>query len=182
MAGSEEWGRVGVLTPPDVADRSDLDAFCRREYVRLVGMMGLYCGDGHLAEDLTQEALARLCRHWADLPTDEDARRWVTRVAMNLAKTSFRARSGRQRILDHYGASIAAPASPSAERSSALAVRAAVARLPERQRRVVILRYFCDMPVAEVSSLMGCPEGTVKSLTSLAVTSLRRSGLEFTDD
>lgn len=160
---------------------AELAVFCRRDYPRLVGMIGLYCGDRDLAEDIAQEALARLCRHWPDLPSEADAARWVTRVAMNLAKSSLRTKATRKRIIDRFGPTLAST-TVDTESATALAVRAAVARLPERQRRVIILRYFCDLAVAEVAVVMRCSEGTVKSLTSLAVASLRRAGLEFDDD
>ena len=38
----------------------DLAAMCEREHPRLVGMLGLYCGDRDAAEDLAQDALVRL--------------------------------------------------------------------------------------------------------------------------
>ena len=44
-----------------------------------------------------------------------------------------------------------------------------------RQRTALIFRYFVDLPVQEVALLMECPEGTVKTLTSKAVASLRQS-------
>jgi RNA polymerase sigma factor (sigma-70 family) len=143
-------------------------------------MLGLYTGDVDLAEELAQEALARLCRHWDRLPTTEDAERWVTRVALNLAKSTFRSRAARRRILERYGHALAGRPDPG-DSASALAVRAAVSKLPERQRRVLVLRYFADLPVAEVADVMGCPEGTVKSLTSQAIALLRRAGLEVSD-
>lgn len=56
-----------------------------------------------------------------------------------------------------------------------LAVRAAVADLPERQRAALVLRYYVDLPVAEVADVLGCAPGTVKSLTHKAVEGLRRA-------
>jgi RNA polymerase sigma factor (sigma-70 family) len=53
------------------------------------------------------------------------------------------------------------------------ALLGAMARLPQRQRACVVLRYFEDLPVGEVAALLGCSEGTVKSQTSRALTSLR---------
>jgi RNA polymerase sigma factor (sigma-70 family) len=175
-------GRAADVTSR-AGDERDFDALCRREHRRLVGMLGLYCGDVDLAEELTQEALARLCRRWATLPSDDDASRWLTRVALNLAKSSFRTRATRRRILDRYGASLVSTSRADREDVDvrALAVRRAVAALPDRQRRAIILRYFCDLPIAEVAVLMPCAEGTVKSLTSQAVARLRSSGLEFND-
>lgn len=173
-----EVGNESSAALPD--DR--LDQFCHREHRRLVGMLGLYCRDVDLAEELSQEALARLCRHWSKLRSEEDASRWLNRVAFNLAKSSFRARAARRRILDRYGHTLAATTATPGVEAGALAVRAAVAQLPDRQRQVVILRYFCDLPIAETALVMRCPAGTVKSLTSQAVAGLRLAGLEVSDD
>ncbi len=162
-------------------DNAALSAFCRREHADLVGMIGLYCGDGDLAEDLVQEALVRLCRRWSVLASEGDAGRWVRRVAFNLAKTNFRTRATRRRILDRYGPTMAAT-TVVGPTPTALAVRRAVSVLPDRQRQAVILRYFCDLSVADVAVSMNCAEGTVKSLTSQAVAGLRGAGLEFDDD
>jgi RNA polymerase sigma factor (sigma-70 family) len=159
-----------------------LDQFCHREHRRLVGMLGLYCGDADLAEELAQEALVRLCRHWSKLNSEEDAPRWLNRVAFNLAKSSFRTKAARRRILDRYGHTLAAAAAAPGVGARELAVRSAVANLPDRQRQVVILRYFCDLSVAETALVMRCPAGTVKSVTSQAVAGLRRAGLEVSDD
>jgi RNA polymerase sigma factor (sigma-70 family) len=169
------------FTPTVVVAADDLDDLCRRQYPRVLGMLGLYCGDRDLAEELTQEALARLCRQWPKLPSAQDAERWLTRVAFNLAKSTFRSRAARRRVTEHYGRDMAL-SSRHDEPATALAVRAAVAELPERQRRVLILRYFCDLPVGEVALRMRCAEGTVKSLTAHAIAQLRLVGLEVTDD
>ena len=52
-------------------------------------------------------------------------------------------------------------------------VAAAVARLPIRQRQVVVLRFFEDLSVAQTARLLRCSEGTVKSYTARAVAQLR---------
>jgi RNA polymerase sigma factor (sigma-70 family) len=57
--------------------------------------------------------------------------------------------------------------------AAVLAVRAAVARLPSRQRIAVVLRYFADLPVRDVAELMRIAEGTVKALTAQAIANLR---------
>ncbi|MBT8099272.1 MAG: RNA polymerase sigma factor, partial [Gammaproteobacteria bacterium] len=61
-------------------------------------------------------------------------------------------------------------------------VREFVARLPERQREVVVLRIFEDLSVKEAAKLMGCREGTVKALLHKATASLRiavdKAGIE----
>jgi RNA polymerase sigma factor (sigma-70 family) len=58
-----------------------------------------------------------------------------------------------------------------------VAVRAAVAALPPRQRAAIVLRYFADLSVRVTAAVMGCAEGTVKALTSKAISALRARGL-----
>lgn len=158
----------------------DLATFCRDQYPQLVGMLGLYCGDRDLAEELTQEALARVCRNWPQLAAMDAPQRWAARVAFNLAKSTFRSRAARARVLERYGSALSGGVNGS-DLDTVLAVRAAVARLPERQRRALILRYFVDLSVAEAAWVMECPEGTIKTLTFEAIAALRRAGLEVTD-
>jgi RNA polymerase sigma-70 factor (ECF subfamily) len=179
-----EWpvGSVEAAEPRPVgrSDALDLDLFCRNLYPQLVGMIGLYCADRDLAEELAQEALARACRHWSQVAALDAPEHWVTRVAFNLAKSTFRSRSVRRRVLERYGPSLDRAAGAS-DVDSVLAVRVAVAGLPERQRRALILRYFADLSVADVACLMKCPEGTVKTLTRQAIEGLRHAGLEASD-
>jgi RNA polymerase sigma factor (sigma-70 family) len=54
-----------------------------------------------------------------------------------------------------------------------LAMLAALARLPARQRAVIVLRYYEDRTEADTARLLGCSVGTVKSQTSAALTRLR---------
>ena len=174
---------VDALGPQrrEVAATGDLSVFCQQQYGRILGLLGLYCGDRDLAEELTQETLARVCRRWPRLAESEDPERWVTRVAFNLAKSSFRSRSTRRRVVERYGHSLVS-SDCQADVAAVLAVRAAVAQLPDRARRAVILRYFTDLSVADAAAVMRCPEGTVKTLTYEAIKQLRRAGLDVADD
>lgn len=165
------------MTSEDVGTevrRDERADFCRAEHPRLVGSMSLYTGDAALAEELAQEALARACRQWSQVSVMAAPGAWVHRVAINLANSHFRRllleRRARQRIVDSQRT-----ADPDV--ASAVAVRTAVAALPRRQRTAIVLRYFLDLPVKDVAAAMGCREGTVRALTSQAITALRRTHL-----
>lgn len=67
---------------------SDFRGFCRAEYPRLVGSLRLACGgDGHVAEDIAQEALTRLYRNWTTVASGSAPRAWVYKVALNLLRS-----------------------------------------------------------------------------------------------
>jgi RNA polymerase sigma factor (sigma-70 family) len=150
-----------------------LEEFCREQWGRLVGALYLYVGDRHLAEELAQETLVRAVQHWEDVARADSPSAWAHRVAFNLAKSQFRRRFAHRRARSRMGVI----ARPEPDLASAMAVRAAVAELPEPQRRALVLRYFADLPLREVAAVMNCPENTVKSHVRRAIEALRGAGL-----
>jgi RNA polymerase sigma factor (sigma-70 family) len=154
---------------------SELEEFCRRESLRLVGALTLYTGDVQLAEELTQETLTRVAQAWGKVSRMDAPGVWAYRIALNLARSHFRRMRVARRVqaqLAGAGSAVSAP-----DTAEALAVRSAVAALPERLRRALILRYWFDLPVADVADAMGCPPNTVKTLTRRAVAALREAHL-----
>jgi RNA polymerase sigma-70 factor (sigma-E family) len=150
-----------------------LEEFCAREWPRLVGLLGLYTGDRDLAEDLAQETLARLCRDWPKVSQLDAPGSWTYRVAFNLARSHFR----RLRVRRRPRPAMWARESDPEDTALRLAVRDAVAQLPERQRATLVLRYFADLSVRDVATVLGCAEGTVKAQTSAAIEALRHAGI-----
>jgi RNA polymerase sigma-70 factor (ECF subfamily) len=82
-------------------------------------------------------------------------------VAINLATDSRRRVRRRLAVLAQLDAEAAAVVPPISV--DGLAVAAALATLPRRQRQVVVLHYLLDLPVREVASQLSMPVGTVKS-------------------
>ena len=152
----------------------ELIAFCRREHGRIVGLLSLYCGDAALAEELAQDALARVCRDWRRVRRMEHPEAWASRVAVNLANSFFRRRAAERRARERLAAQPEPPATQP-DTALVLSVRQAVAALPPRQRTALLLHYFCDLPFAQVADLMGSPEPTVKSLARRGIARLRSS-------
>lgn len=152
----------------------DLAAFCEREHQRLVGLLALYVGDAHTAEELAQDALVKLCQHWPRVRRMANPTAWLTSVGMNLARSMFRRRAAGRRAMARHGGP---DRTPPADTAAVLAIRTAVSELPPRMREAVIHRYFLGRSVAETAEAMGCAQGTVKALAHKAVRALRAAGL-----
>lgn len=112
---------------------ADLTAFCEREYPRLVGALDLYCGDRAVAEEVAQEALLRACRDWPKVSAMGSPGGWTHRVAVNLATSHFRRRQAERRATDRLAARPELE-DGAADPADVLAVRAAIARLPDTSR------------------------------------------------
>jgi RNA polymerase sigma-70 factor (sigma-E family) len=154
-----------LTAPPDLA------FFCRDQHPQLVGMLGLYCGDRAVAEELAQEALARACRDWTRVRSNDNPAAWVRRVAMNLANSYYRRKSAERRANARLQARPAGGVRPDLDR--AVMLRQAIARLPRRQRAALVLHYYVDLTYAEVADFMGVPVSTAKMLAHRGLTRLR---------
>jgi RNA polymerase sigma factor (sigma-70 family) len=95
---------------------------------------------------------------------------WTFRVALNLANSYWRRLAAERKAKARLGGH-APHADP--DPAEAVAVRQALARLPKKQRSVLVLRFWADLSVREVAETMGIPEGTVKTVTRRALKRLR---------
>lgn len=172
-----------ATAPSAATSRDALADFCRAEQPKLVGTLTLYTGDRHLAEELAQDAIVRVIVNWREVSRLKSPAAWAHRVALNLANSWFRRSLARRRAVDRLHARPARDGH-TADTTTNLALREAVAALPPRQRTALILRYYADLTPPEVAKIMSCKEGTVWALVHQAIDSLRKTpGFEkVTDD
>jgi RNA polymerase sigma-70 factor (sigma-E family) len=157
----------------EASGEQELAVFAAREHTRLVALLTLQVGDVYTAQELSQDAIARLCQHWTRVRKMDNPQAWLTRVALNLATSRLRRRLAERRASQRF-MQTAGPAEPPQDEAAAIAIRDVLKSLPPRQRTVLVLRFYEDLSVSDTAVLMGCAEGTVKSLTSKAVAGLRR--------
>ena len=151
-------------------DERALGALVDRHAVRLHAHLVRACGSRDDADDLLQETWVRVARGARTYRTGRPVRPWLYGIASNLANDWWRRRAVRAR------AAASAPAEPAPrgpEPAETLALRERVARLPERQREVVWLRYFAGLDEGEMAEALGIPRGTVKSRLHGAIRALQ---------
>ena len=129
----------------------------------------LLCGDWHMADDLVSTALVKLLRHWRRISVMEQPDAYVRRMLLR-AWLDEKRRPWRR---EHATAVLPDRATAVADSAERLTILAHLAELPPRRRAVLVLRYFCDLSVAETAEALGCSEGTVKSQTARALDALR---------
>ena len=124
-------------------------------------------------ENIAQEAFVRMHRRWGQLREPDKALAYLRRTVANLAMSRLR----HLKVTRKHP--IPAPTDVVSAETSALtglrhsALWRGVEKLPRRQRQVVVLRYWLDLDVAEVASLLGIAPGTVRATTSHALARLR---------
>jgi RNA polymerase sigma factor (sigma-70 family) len=141
----------------------DLDLLYRGRRQAMIGLARLLTGSFEVAEELVQEAFLKL-QLVGSVPQNPE--NYLRSIVTNLARGHLRRlRLERTRRPETR---IVVPA-PEVDETWA-----AVCRLPFRQRAVVALRYYEDLPETEIAQVLGCRLGTVKSSHHRALASLRR--------
>lgn len=134
---------------------------------RLTGSVRLIARNDHDAEDALATALARAWDHLRRGKPIESLEGWVFVVASNELR-----RAARRRLRERDDP-VAASSTEMHPDLGFAALGDAVRALPARQRTTVVLRYWFDLPVAEIARTMGVAEGTAKALLHQARTALR---------
>jgi RNA polymerase sigma-70 factor (sigma-E family) len=134
----------------------------------------LLTGDAHLAQDLVQTALERIWARWERVSRVENLDGYVYRVLFRLHVGARRRRWSGEVPTPLVGEHRQAESDAHEDAVDRLTLLAMLARLPRRQRAVVVLRFYLDLSEAQAAEALGCRVGTVKSQSARALASLRR--------
>ncbi|MFF8596612.1 SigE family RNA polymerase sigma factor [Streptomyces sp. NPDC015220] len=155
------------------ARAGEFDEFVTARWSALLHLARLLTGgDRHRAEDLVQESLVKLWFVWPKV-AQEAPEAYVRKVMARASARSARRRWWGERPVEQV------PETPAVGDVSATVVErsrleAALARLPSRQRAVVVLRYYQDLSERQVAEALGCPVGTARSHAARGVARLRQ--------
>jgi RNA polymerase sigma-70 factor (sigma-E family) len=131
----------------------------------------LLTGDRALAEDLVQEAFVRFVGRLHFLRDPDAFGGYLYRTIVNLSKNHFRRRSVERAYLARQSSTDVAM---DPDVSTYETMRAALLSLPIRQRAAIVLRYYEDLPEAQIADIIGCRPATVRTLVARGLEALRR--------
>ena len=174
-------GAATACAPPDCAlasprqvgaavDEAEFDAFYQRSFVRLVGQLYAMTGDFAEAQDVVQEAFVRAWDRRDQLAAAEHPEAWVRTVAWRLAVSRWRRAQNALTAWRRHGP----PPDVDAPEVHNVALVAALRRIPEAQRRVIVLHHLCDLSVEQIAAETRAPTGTVKAQLSRGRAALRQ--------
>ena len=153
------------------------DEFISARLGALVRYATVVTCDPHLGEDITQEVLVRAHARWGRIGGLDAPEQYVKRMVVNEFLSWRRRRAASlvplaRESLDALAVPVPDPTAARDERDLMLR---AIATLPPRQRAAVALRYYEDLDDEQIAELLGCRTGTVRSLISRALATLRGS-------
>jgi RNA polymerase sigma-70 factor (ECF subfamily) len=127
--------------------------------------------DPDLAKDAVQEASVRAWRKLGNVRTDTSVRPWFLGIVANQCREQMRGRWWRMiRIAEPHRTASELPEDSAIRR---IQLRAALMKLGERERRVLILRVYLDLPWADVAAASGVTEAGARTRYYRAIDRLR---------
>jgi len=134
----------------------------------------LLCGDWHRAEDVVSTAIVKLYVAWrrvacADNP-DAYARQVVVRTWLDEVRRPWRRELPVEMVPDEPSGHADTTADATVRRAD---LGLLLAKMPARQRAVLVLRFYDDLSVERTAEILGCTRGAVMTLTSRALGTIR---------
>lgn len=153
------------------ADEAEFKAYAAARMRDLRRTAFLLCGDWHHADDVVQTVFTKLYINWDKVQRHDRLDGYVHTMLVRATFDRRRRLSWRREL-----SSAQPPETPTATAASVedrLVLVEALAKMPPRQRAVVVLRFWQDLDVTETAHLLGCTEGTVKSQSARGLAKLR---------
>lgn len=166
MTGIEESSLLPFTTAPSVEGRprdEAVEALFRSEYAGLLRLAYRIVGDRYAAEDVVMEAFTSLYRHWSGMRRSSAPLPYLRSAVILGSRTVIR-----QLVRDRTRRPVWDVGRPDPSSEAAIAGREAdclaeaVRTLPDRQREVIVCRYYLELSEAETAQLLGLAVGSVK--------------------
>jgi len=152
-------------------DEAEFKAYAAARMRELRRTAFLLCGDWHHADDVVQTVLTKLYLNWTKVQQRDRLDAYVRTMLVRATFDRRRKLSWRREV-----SSAALPEAPSRASGNVedrLLLFDALAKMPPRQRAVVVLRFWEDLDVAETAAVLDCSQGTVKSQSARGLAKLR---------
>lgn len=155
-------------------NRDDFETLVERHQQSLHAFVMGYLRDPDAADEIVQMSFVRAYTNLAHFRGEASFRTWLHQIALNLCRAEWKQRHRAAQVsMDDIPEPADPGADPAAGSGSAAQLRVLVERLPPRQRSVLSLRIYADMPFKEIARALGITENSAKVNFHHAVTRFR---------
>ncbi|GCD91526.1 hypothetical protein NLS1_35320 [Nocardioides sp. LS1] len=151
-------------------DEEDFRAYASLRWTRLVRAAAFLGNDREQAEELAQDVLLKVYLSWDKVMGARSPDAYVNRILLNASRQSSRAR--RRRGMPYVVLPETATEDCTSNLDTSVVLREAIRRLRRQHRELIALRFYAELSLAEISEVLGIPEGTTKSRLSRALDAL----------
>ena len=190
MTSAEVGPKVTVANPTDAelvesclaGRRESFDVLVERHQRHVYQLCYRFVGNHEDASDLTQDVFVRAYRALRNFKGEASLGTWLYRIGVNVCLNKVGAKTPKPDSLDPLLAAsderIASPGESASDAvlraERAVQVRAAIARLPKKQRATLILRIYHELPHEEIAGILGSSVGAVKANFFHALNNLKK--------
>ncbi|MFQ6043414.1 MAG: RNA polymerase sigma factor [Candidatus Poribacteria bacterium] len=177
MIPDELWVKKAVE-----GDLSAFDEIVNRHHTKIYRLAYRLLGNAEDADDATQETFIEAYKSLKSFKYKSKFSTWLYRVALNTCHQQIRKAESRRRTLTAFADNvkfldaengIETPDNVALKKERQRLLQAAIDRLPERQKQVIVLFYMQNLKYREIAEILGCPEGTVASRLNTAIKNLK---------
>ncbi len=156
---------LGVMDRSDAAREREVAALFDRYYAPMCRLAYVILADAQIAEEIVMDCLVKMFSGWRRIRDMDSVDAYLRRSVVNACRSRIRRKTIEWRVnaVVHHRETTRMPDWDPDKHETSRLVWAAIRELPERQRACVVLRYFEDLPEAEIAETLDCSVGTVKS-------------------
>ena len=168
---------AGLVAQCLAGERAAFDTLVERHRRQVYQVCYRFVGNHEDASDLTQDAFLRAYRALHTFKGNAAFSTWLYRVAVNVCLNRVSAKAPHTEPIEHREHEDVGGESPDRgvlRQESAATVRAAIARLPKKQRATMILRMYHELPHDQIAAILGSSVGAVKANFFHALANLKK--------
>jgi RNA polymerase sigma-70 factor (sigma-E family) len=171
MRGADDtWGSADLPR----SSRAAVTTLFHVHYRRLVGLAGLMVDDRETAEEVVQDAFEQIYRRWGSLRDPQAAVAYLNRSVVNGSRSRIRRRFTERSFTFPDAGTVDSAESFGVGNRQRDDLVAAVRDLPQRQREVIVLRYYLDLSEEQIAAWLGVSTGSVKKHAHRATATLQK--------
>ncbi len=141
-------------------DKEALSQIVRRYYNEIYLFIYRRLGDSYSAEDITQEVFLKFTQCLPQYKEKDKLKSYLLSIAINCSNDYYR--KAKREVLSEE-IEITEEVVISFDSDMRECIKSALLQLPDEQRNVIILRYYHDLKIREISRITSCSQSTVKS-------------------